>query len=85
MFQVMGAVAQFERSLLLDRQREGIAIAKRAGKYKGREPALTDEQRRLVAARLAAGESASGLAREFKVSVATVYNARGAAGQAVTA
>lgn len=46
------AVAQFERSLILERQREGIAIAKAAGKYTGRKPSLTS----VVAARLSVGD-----------------------------
>lgn len=76
MLSVMGAVAEFERSLLLERQREGIAVAKRAGKYRGRKPSLTAERAAAVARRLAEGESASALAREFGVSRATVYNTR---------
>ena len=40
MLQIMGAVAQFERSLILERQREGIAIAKTKGVYKGRKASL---------------------------------------------
>ena len=36
---IIGAINEFERANLLERQREGIAIAKRAGKYKGRKPA----------------------------------------------
>jgi DNA invertase Pin-like site-specific DNA recombinase len=76
MLSVMGAVAEFERAMILERQREGIAIAKRAGKYKGRKPALTDAQAAEVSARLAGGESATDLAREFGVARATVYNVR---------
>lgn len=76
MLSVMGAVAEFERALLLERQREGIAIAKGKGVYKGRVPSLTEEQAEAVAQRLAEGESASALAREFGVSRATVYNTR---------
>ncbi|QLL08991.1 recombinase family protein [Mycobacterium vicinigordonae] len=76
MLSVMGAVAEFERALLLERQREGIAIAKTKGAYKGRKPSLTEDQVEAVAARLAKGESASVLAREYGVSRATVYNAR---------
>ncbi len=34
---MMAAIAEFERAMILERQREGIAIAKRAGKYKGRK------------------------------------------------
>lgn len=76
MLSVMGAVAEFERSLILERQREGIAIAKAAGKYTGRKPSLTPDQAEAVATRLADGESASVLAREYGVSRATVYNVK---------
>lgn len=76
MLSVMGAVAEFERSLILERQREGIAIAKAAGKYTGRKPSLTGEQAEAVATRLTSGESASVLAREYGVSRATIYNTR---------
>jgi len=76
MLSVVGAVAEFERALLLERQREGIAIAKAKGKYRGRVPSLNEDQVKTVAARLAKGESASALAREYGVSRATVYNAR---------
>ncbi len=75
MLSVMGAVAKFERSLLLERQREGIAIAKTKGKYRGRVPSLNDDQAEAVI-RPADGESASALAREYGVSRATVYNVR---------
>ena len=43
---VMGAFAEFERALIRERQREGIALAKRAGVYKGRKPSLTPERYR---------------------------------------
>lgn len=76
MLQMLGAVAEFERSMILERQREGIAIAKAKGVYKGRKPALTDAQAVEVLERLKSGESASELAREFGVARATVYNAR---------
>lgn len=74
--QVLGAVAELERSIILERQREGIEIAKAKGVYKGRKPALTDEQTAVVLERLAAGEHPADLAREFGVSRATVYNVR---------
>lgn len=76
MLNMLGSVAEFERSLLLERQREGIAIAKAKGTYKGRTPSLTDDERMQVAQRLSSGESATALAREYNVSRATVYNAR---------
>ncbi|EQD76471.1 protein containing Resolvase, partial [mine drainage metagenome] len=40
----MGAFAEFERSLIKERQREGIALAKQKGLYKGRRPSLNQEQ-----------------------------------------
>src|SRR3954468_22369441 len=43
MLSVMGAFAEFERSLIKERQREGIALAKRKGAYKGRKKALSGE------------------------------------------
>ena len=71
---MLGAVAEFERSMILERQREGIAIAKAAGRYKGRKPALTDDQVNLLRERLTSGESVTTLAQEFRVSRQTVYN-----------
>jgi DNA invertase Pin-like site-specific DNA recombinase len=76
MLSVMGAVAEFERALLLERQREGIAVAKAKGVYKGRVPSLDESQAGVVSVRLGEGESASALARELGVSRATVYNTR---------
>ena len=71
---MLGAVAEFERSMILERQREGIALAKAAGKYKGRQPALTPAQAEELRQRLAAGESVSALARAYGVARQTVYN-----------
>jgi DNA invertase Pin-like site-specific DNA recombinase len=71
---MLGAVAAFERSMILERQREGIALAKAAGKYKGRKAALTDDQADELRARLAAGQPVTALAKEFGVSRQTVYN-----------
>lgn len=44
LFSVLGAFAEFERDILLERQREGIIIAQAKGMYKGRMPALTNDQ-----------------------------------------
>lgn len=71
---MLGAVAEFERSMILDRQKEGIAKAKAAGKYKGGKPKLSGDQAKELKARLNAGESATALAKEYGVSRATVYN-----------
>ena len=73
---MLGAVAEFERSMILERQREGIAVAKKAGKYKGRKPALTDDQADELTRRLVAGESVAALAREYGVSRQSIYNYR---------
>ena len=70
---VMGAFAQFERELIRERQREGIAIAKRAGKYRGRKPVLTAARVAELRERVATGESKAGLAREFGISRDTLY------------
>ncbi|GAA2375827.1 recombinase family protein [Gordonia cholesterolivorans] len=74
MLSLLGAVAEFERALILERQREGIELAKRAGKYKGGRPKLDAEQAAELARRKAAGERVADLAREFGVSRQTVYS-----------
>ena len=71
---VMGAFAEFERSLIRERQREGITLAKRAGVYKGRKPSLTLERIAQLRARVAAGEKKAALAREFGISRETLYS-----------
>ncbi|MGP4104622.1 helix-turn-helix domain-containing protein [Nonomuraea sp. KM90] len=71
---VMGAFAEFERALILERQREGIAAARQRGAYTGRRPALTPEQARELRERAAAGEPKSALARKFGISRETVYS-----------
>ena len=70
---VMGAFAEFERALIRERQREGIAQAKQRGAYRGRNRSLSDEQVVRLQARAAAGEPKSRLAKEFGVSRETVY------------
>ena len=69
---VLGAVAEFERALHLERQREGIAIAKAAGKYKGRRPALSKAKVIELNQRFASGAKKAVLAKEFGVSRVTV-------------
>jgi DNA invertase Pin-like site-specific DNA recombinase len=70
---VMGSFAQFERELIKERQREGIAIAKKNGVYKGRKPSLTTEQAAELRKRVAAGEKKAGIARDFNISRETLY------------
>jgi DNA invertase Pin-like site-specific DNA recombinase len=70
---VMGAFAEFERSLIRERQREGIALAKKAGVYKGRKPSLSAERAAELRKRVQAGEKKTALAREFGISRETLY------------
>jgi DNA invertase Pin-like site-specific DNA recombinase len=62
MLSVMGAFAEFERALIRERQREGIALAKQRGAYRGRKKALSDEQA-MHAAAAGRGGRAEGAAR----------------------
>lgn len=70
---VMGAFAEFERALILESQREGIAAAKERGVYTGRKPALDADEAQQLRERAAAGEQKSALAKEFGISRETVY------------
>ena len=72
---LMGAVAEFEREILLERQREGIQLAKRAGKYKGRPKALNNEQLAVLAILADAPnpKTKNQMAREMGVSRFTLY------------
>lgn len=72
MLTVLGAVAQFEREMMLERQREGVIKAKAAGKYKGRKP--IDKERRDGVLELAAGGvTKANIARQLCIGEATVY------------
>jgi DNA invertase Pin-like site-specific DNA recombinase len=70
---VMGAFAEFERAVIRERQREGIALAKKRGVYRGRKKALSPERAAALRRRAAAGEPKAALAREFGISRETVY------------
>lgn len=69
MLSMMGAVAQFERSMIRERQAEGIAKAKASGVYKGRRKSVDDEAIRAAVAR---GLSFRTAAEEIGVSPSTV-------------
>lgn len=73
MLSVMGAFAEFERSLIRERQREGIALAKQRGAYKGRKKSLTPERAVEMAERASHGVAKSVLARDYGISRETVY------------
>jgi DNA invertase Pin-like site-specific DNA recombinase len=75
MLSMMGAFAEFERSMILERQREGIAAAKAAGKPTGRPERLKPADVEAIKARCASGESKAALAAEYKVSRGTLYAA----------
>jgi DNA invertase Pin-like site-specific DNA recombinase len=70
---VMGAFAEFERSLIRERQREGIALAKQRGAYKGREKTLTPERASEPTQRAGSGVPKAVLARGYGSSRETVY------------
>ncbi len=75
MLNMLGAVYQFERSLLLERQREGIKIAKEAGKYKGGKPRVDNEA---VLKLLAEGKSIRKTAELLEIGVSTVQRVKNA-------
>ena len=70
---IMGAVAQFEREAIKERQAEGIAKAKAKGVYKGRKPVLTDTQVIELNEAIKRGKTKPQVAIQFGVSVPTVY------------
>lgn len=73
MLTMLGAFAEFERELIRERQREGIAIAKANGVYKGRKKALGPQEARELVAQAHAGIPKADLARAYGVSRETVY------------
>ena len=77
--QVIAAVAEFERDLLIERTQSGIVLAKAAGKQFGRPPALNAEERAAVVEQLDAGATIAELAREFKTTRQTIMRVREAA------
>ena len=72
MLSILGGVAEFERSLIRERQAQGIAVAKGKGAYRGRKKALTPEQAASLQDR-AKTERKAALAREFGISRETLY------------
>jgi DNA invertase Pin-like site-specific DNA recombinase len=73
MLNIMGAVAEFEREMILERQREGISLAKAEGKYKGGKFKLTGDRVIELRRRATSGENKAALAREFNISRQTLY------------
>lgn len=75
---VLNAVAQFERDLNIERTQAGVARAREKGKRFGRPPALTDRQKQVALADLAAGTSIAAVARKFGTSRLTISRLKGA-------
>ena len=69
---VIDGIAQFERQMMLERQREGIAKAKAAGKYKGRKPTARAKTQEVLDMR-SMGVKATAIARELGIGRASVY------------
>lgn len=74
--QVIAAVAEFERDLLIERTQAGINRAKASGKRFGRRPSLNEEVQAAVVERLNAGNSIAEIAREFKTTRQTIIRVR---------
>jgi DNA invertase Pin-like site-specific DNA recombinase len=81
MVNLLGSIAQFERELMLERQREGIAKAKAGGRYKGRVPTARRQSAEIIAMRQA-GKTVPEIVAELSVGRASVFrvlkDARGA-------
>lgn len=88
MLGILGAFAEFERAIIRERQAEGIALAKAAGKYRGRAKRLTPEQIEAARQRVAEGVPVARVARDLGVARTTLYDAlsgRGAYAQSADA
>lgn len=72
MLTVLGAIAEFERELMLERQREGIARAKAQGKYKGRKPTARAKSAEVIKMK-AEGRTADAIAEALNIGRASVF------------
>jgi DNA invertase Pin-like site-specific DNA recombinase len=73
MLNLLGSIAQFEREIMLERQKEGIQKAKAAGKYKGRAP-TAQRKKSEIDALLGSGLGATEISKKLGISRASVYN-----------
>lgn len=83
MFNMLGSIAEFERDLMLERQREGIAKAKSEGKYKGRQPTAMSRSEEVIKL-IEAGHKAPDIALQLGIGVASVYRIKKKANNPVT-
>jgi DNA invertase Pin-like site-specific DNA recombinase len=74
MLQMIGAVAEFERSLINERRKEGVAIAQKKGVKFGRPSKLSDDQVQAMLTKLDAGQDKKSLAAEFGISRPALYD-----------
>ena len=72
MLSMLAAIGQFEREMMLERQREGIRIAKEAGAYKGRKPTARGKAARVMEL-ISQGKTKQAVADELGIGVASVY------------
>ena len=72
MLTVLGGIAQFEREIMLERQREGVAKAKAKGKYKGRKPIAMDRQREVIRL-VSSGMPKTSVAKQLGIGEASIY------------
>lgn len=70
---IMGAFAEFERALIHERQMEGVALAKKKGKFKGRKPMLTLAGIAELKEMIDQGTTKTEVAQHFKMSRETLY------------
>lgn len=73
MLTMLGAISTFERDLMLERQREGIAAAKEKGKYKGRHSIFTRDDIRQIKKEFKKTDNKAELARKYKISRGYLY------------
>jgi DNA invertase Pin-like site-specific DNA recombinase len=82
MLSVMGAIHEFDRALIKERQREGITLAKKRGAFNGRKKLLSQAGIAEIHQKITAGMSKAQIAREFGISRETLYKyLRGIEGQ----
>lgn len=72
-FHIMGALAEMERELIVERTRAGLAVARANGRIGGRRPKLTAEQWAQAGRLLAAGESRKRVSIIYDVGISTLY------------
>lgn len=75
MVTIMSGLAEWERDLLIQRTREGVAHARAQGRVGGPKPKLTKEQAEVAKELINSGKSVSAVARTFGVSRPTIYRA----------